>query len=112
MTNTDPAGHWSARLAEHAVATGVPGAVLGIWTGVEQILAAHGVLSTSTQVSVTPEAVFQIGSITKPWTATMIMQLVDEGKLSLDATVADVLPGVRIGADDASAVITVRQLLN
>jgi CubicO group peptidase (beta-lactamase class C family) len=112
MTNTDLAGHWGARLAEHAVAERVPGAVLGLWAGGEQILAAHGVLSTSTQVAVTPGAVFQIGSITKPWTATMIMQLAEEGRLSLDATVADVLPGVRIGADDASAEITVRHLLN
>jgi CubicO group peptidase (beta-lactamase class C family) len=45
------------------------------------------------QVPVTTDSVFQVGSITKLWTATMIMQLVDEGLLSLDTTVSEVLLG-------------------
>jgi CubicO group peptidase (beta-lactamase class C family) len=53
------------------------------------------VLNAATQVPVTTDSVFQIGSITKIWTATMIMQLVDEGLLSLDTTVSDVLPGTQ-----------------
>ena len=38
------------------------------------------------------DSVFQIGSMTKVWTATVVMQLVDEGKLDLDAPIVDVLP--------------------
>jgi CubicO group peptidase (beta-lactamase class C family) len=45
------------------------------------------------------------------WTTTMIMQLVDEGRVSLDTTVADILPGVRLGRDDASAEIRICHLL-
>ncbi len=41
----------------------------------------------------------------------MIMQLVDEGRLSLDAAVADVLPGARLGSPDVSSAVTVRHLL-
>ena len=41
----------------------------------------------------------------------MIMQLIDEGRLSLDTTVAEILPGVRLGRDDASADIRIRHLL-
>ncbi len=111
MPPSGQAQHWSARLAEVAATAKVNGAVLGIWAMGRQTLAAHGVLSTATGVAVTPESVFQIGSITKPWTATMIMQLVDEGRLSLDATVADVLPGVRLGAPDVSARVRVEHLL-
>jgi CubicO group peptidase (beta-lactamase class C family) len=55
--------------------------------------------------------VFQVGSITKIWTATMIMQLVDEGLLSLDTTVSEVLPGARLGTADVGGQVTVRHLL-
>jgi CubicO group peptidase (beta-lactamase class C family) len=69
------------------------------------------VLSTSTAVETTTDSVFQVGSITKLWTATMIMQRVDEGRVTLDSTVAEVLPGVRLGADDVADRVTVRHLL-
>jgi CubicO group peptidase (beta-lactamase class C family) len=72
---------------------------------------AHGLLNRATRVHVTGDSLFQIGSITKIWTSTMIMQLVDEGLLSLDATIADVLPGIQIGADDIGGQVTVRHLL-
>ena len=94
-----------------AVASGVPGAVLGVWADGQETVHATGVLSTRTGVEVTPDSVFQIGSITKTWTASMVAQLVDEGRLSYDDTVADVLPGVRVGVDDVAGRVTVRHLL-
>ena len=51
-----------------------------------------GVINKATGVEATDDSVFQIGSITKVWTATVVMQLVDEGKLDLDAPIVDVLP--------------------
>jgi CubicO group peptidase (beta-lactamase class C family) len=106
------AAHWTDRLAEHAQSTRVRGATLGLWADGQQHLAATGVLSTATRVPVTTDTLFQIGSITKPWTATMIMQLIDEGKLSLDTTVAQVLPDLRrLGVADTAAQVTVRHLL-
>ncbi len=112
MTNADVTTHWAARLADLAAATGVPGAAFGLWARGQSCTVAHGVLSTATDVPVTPDSVFQIGSITKPWTGTMIMQLIDEGRLSLGTTVAEVLPGSRICASDIGAQVTVRHLLN
>ncbi|MEO3854145.1 serine hydrolase domain-containing protein [Acrocarpospora sp. B8E8] len=56
---------------------------------------------------------FHIGSFTKAFTGTVVLQLVAEGKLSLDDTVAKWLPGVveeYLGADGTK--ITIRQLLN
>ena len=55
---------------------------------------AAGLLSMSTGVEATPDSVFQIGSITKLWTSSLVTQLVDEGKVDLDATVRTDLPGV------------------
>jgi CubicO group peptidase (beta-lactamase class C family) len=107
----DPASHWAGRLAEYTAAADVPGAVLGIWADGERIVVPYGVLSTTTGVATTTDSVFQVGSITKAWTATMIMQLADEGRLTLDDTVADLLPGVRLGATDVAAKVTVRHLL-
>jgi CubicO group peptidase (beta-lactamase class C family) len=111
MTHTDVTSHWTGRLTELATTARVPGATLGIWADGQLTLAAHGMLSTATRVPVTTDSVFQIGSITKPWTATMIMQLIEEGKLSLDSTVGQVLPGVKVGPDDVGGSITIRQLL-
>ena len=54
--------------------------------------AAAGVVSVRTGVEVTPDTVFQIGSITKTFTSTQVMQLVDEGRLDLDVPVFDRLP--------------------
>ena len=112
MALTDPTAHWTARLGELAAARSLPGAALGIWHDGEETLSSYGVLSTATGVTATPDSLFQIGSITKVWTATMIMQLVEEGRLTLDATVAEVLPGSPSSAPrTASAEVTVRHLL-
>jgi CubicO group peptidase (beta-lactamase class C family) len=105
------AADWTTRLNELATEANVPGAALGIWSDGQEILAAHGVLNAATQVPVTTDSVFQVGSITKIWTATMIMQLVDEGLLSLDTTVSEVLPGARLGTADVGGQVTVRHLL-
>jgi len=101
-----PPVDWTVRLTELAAQAGVPGAVLGIWADGEQTIAPYGVLSRATGVEVTADSLFQVGSITKPWTATMIMQLVDEGRLALADAVVKLLPGAPVPDQ-----ITVRQLL-
>src|SRR6516164_6198995 len=106
MADADMTAHWTARLSELAVQEGVPGATLGVWDDGRENLACYGVLNGATGVAATPDSLFQIGSITKVWTATMIMQLAEEGRLSLDTTVSQVLPGVRLGQPDASAEVT------
>jgi CubicO group peptidase (beta-lactamase class C family) len=105
------AAAWTARLHELAEPTSVTGAVLGIWADGQEILVAYGMLNAATRVPVTTDSLFQVGSITKVWTASMIMQLIDEGRLSLDTTVAGVLPGVQLGAKDIGGQVTVAHLL-
>jgi CubicO group peptidase (beta-lactamase class C family) len=55
---------------------------------------------------------FFIGSLTKSFTALAIMQLVEAGKVELDAPVQRYLPWFRLRDTQASALITVRHLLN
>ena len=62
----------------------VPGAAVAVLAGGEVVDDAAGVLSKATGVEATADSVFQIGSITKLWTSTLVMQLVDEGKVDLD----------------------------
>jgi CubicO group peptidase (beta-lactamase class C family) len=57
----------------------------------------------------TPETKFRIGSITKQFTAALVMQLVDEGKIKLDGKLSDYLPDYR---KDTGSKVTIHQLLN
>jgi CubicO group peptidase (beta-lactamase class C family) len=91
---------------------GVPGAAWAVLHGDQVVDGAAGLLSKSTEVEATADSVFQIGSVTKLWTSTLVMQLVDEGKVDLDRPVRTYLPEFRIADEAAAAAITVRQLLN
>jgi D-alanyl-D-alanine carboxypeptidase len=69
-----------------------------------------GVLGTdevATGSAIDPRKLFRIGSITKTFTNTVVLQLVDEGLISLEATVDKYLTGVPSGD-----VVTVKMLLN
>ena len=84
---------------------------MGVWADGQVIEVAAGVLSKATGVEATVDTVFQVGSITKVWTTTLVMQLVDEGLVDLDAAGAAYLPEFAVGDETAAASITVRQLL-
>ncbi len=110
------AGHWQGRLNTLAACHRVPGAALGILRIVpgrpdELVEAAYGVLNKDTGVATTTDSIFQIGSITKVWTATMVMQLVEERVLDLDAPIVDVLPEFRLADRTATERVTMRHLL-
>ena len=92
---------------------GVPGASVALSSGRRVVAAAAaGVTNVDTQVPVTTDAVFQIGSITKVFTTTLVMQLVDDGLLSLDEPIVRVLPEFRIADAQAQRTITTRHLLS
>lgn len=114
------AAHWEQRLARLAERHGIPGAQLGILRvdpdgrapDDELVVASYGVLNRDTRAPVTADSIFQIGSITKVWTATVVLQLVGEGRLDLDAPVVEVLPELRLADPDVTKHVTVRHLLN
>ncbi len=60
----------------------------------------------------TPQTPFFIGSCSKSFTALAVMQLAEAGKVDLDAPVRRHIPWFRVADPEASALITVRHLLN
>jgi D-alanyl-D-alanine carboxypeptidase len=92
---------------DRVVAAGVPGAVLLVRDGSTTIRLASGYGSVAGKVPARPADRFRIGSVTKTFVSTVVLQLVGEGKLALDDTVEQVLPGKLRGGSG----ITVRQLL-
>jgi len=95
-------------LLQDMVDSGLPGAAAFVRDGDQVASLAAGSANLATSSSMTPEHHMRVGSVTKTYTATIILQLVDEGKLALDDTVEAVLPGMVPGGES----ITLRQLLN
>ncbi len=83
---------------------------MGICQGEQITVATHGVTNVNHPLPVTADTLFQIGSITKTMTATIAMQLVEAGKLALDAPVRRYLPDFRLHDESTAAAVTVRQL--
>lgn len=93
-------------------AMNIPGVALGIVAG-DQIVyrKGFGVANPSGQ-RMTAQTPFILGSTSKSFTALAIMQLVEAGKIDLDAPVQHYLPWFQVGASQAASTITVRHLLN
>jgi CubicO group peptidase (beta-lactamase class C family) len=90
----------------------VPGAVVGVLQGSTLVEAAAGVTNLATGEAVHRETLFLIGSISKLWTTTLVMQLVDSGDVDLDAPVRRYLPELQLSDRAAADEITVRHLLS
>ena len=97
------------RLSDWVERFRVAGATVAWMKGDEIQAAAAGVVNRRTGVETTADSVFQIGSITKVYTTTLIMQLVDEGRIDLDAPAVKYLPDLRFAdtAETAKVVLTV-----
>jgi len=89
----------------------VPGATLAVLKSGRVTETAAGVLNVETRVPATTDSLFQIGSITKVLTATLVMQLVDDGVVDLDEPLRAYLPDFGVVDVSASRAVTVRQLL-
>lgn len=92
----------------------VPGAAIGILHDGETTFSSFGVTSLETQQPVTPETVFRVASISKPFTATLAMTAVNAGLLDLDRPIVDYLPGIALSDAEPAcqARVTMRHLLS
>src|SRR5262245_22703082 len=99
------------RVEEEIARRNVPGLALGVLRDGEVRAWGFGVGSIETLQPVPPETLFQVGSITKVFTTTVVMQLVDEGKLALDAPIITYLPELRLSDDATTRAVTMRHLL-
>ncbi|MGW0209768.1 serine hydrolase domain-containing protein [Streptomyces sp. NPDC003233] len=91
---------------------GIPGVAVGIWADGQEVFAAHGVTSLANPLPVDQHTLFQLGSTTKPFTATALMRLVADGRVELDAPVRRYVPELELVDEQAAAEITVLNLLN
>jgi CubicO group peptidase (beta-lactamase class C family) len=92
-------------------ATHPVGLAVGVWKDGRVVLARGlGVMDLASKRPVTPQTVFHLASISKTFVATSVMQLVQAGKIRLDAPIVTYVPYFTL-RDTASRRITVRQLL-
>jgi CubicO group peptidase (beta-lactamase class C family) len=90
----------------------IPGLALGIVQGAQIVHLKGFGRANDSGSAVTPQTPFLLGSLSKSFTALAVMQLVEAGKIELDAPIARYLTWFRVADPTASARITVRQLLN
>ncbi|HKA82943.1 MAG TPA: serine hydrolase domain-containing protein [Acidimicrobiales bacterium] len=98
-------------LAELGTGLGVPGAVCGVLSGDRTTVATWGVANTATGVEVTPDTLFQLGSLSKLYTTTLLLQAQAAGLVSLDEPVRAQLQEFSVADPGATIEITLRHLV-
>ncbi|GAB4382243.1 MAG: serine hydrolase domain-containing protein [Elainellaceae cyanobacterium] len=89
----------------------IPGLALAI-THENQVMYVKGYGKSNAQQSVTPQTQFPIASLSKSFTAIAVLQLVEAGKIDLDAPVKQYLPNFTLADTKTADQITIRHLLN
>ncbi len=91
----------------------VPGAALALIKGSEVVLEkSYGFRDLDRRAPVTAQTLFNIGSISKSFTALGIAQLIDQHKLDLDTPIIGYAPDLRLGEPQLARTLTLRQLLS
>ena len=101
---------WDVRLTDFVAKAmeedSIPGAIIGIWQdGAFPYVRAFGVRDRATGEPMATDLHMRIGSVTKTFVTTAILQLVDQGKVGLDDPISKYVPGVPNGDS-----VTLRQL--
>ncbi|MEU8198141.1 serine hydrolase domain-containing protein [Microbispora amethystogenes] len=97
---------------DRAVREGSPGALAEVSKAGRTETVARGLADTRTRERPRADMRFRVGSTTKTFVATVVLQLVAEGRLRLDDTVERWLPGLVTGNGNDGRAVTVRMLLN
>ncbi|MBT2289759.1 beta-lactamase family protein [Paenibacillus albidus] len=90
----------------------IPGVAVGVVKGNETVYLKGYGISGNDQQPVTPQTPFVLGSSSKSFTALAIMQLVEQGKIDLEAPVKRYLPKFELADKEASETILVKHLLS
>jgi CubicO group peptidase (beta-lactamase class C family) len=90
----------------------VPGVAVGVDLGGRSFFVCRGVTHVAHPLPIDPDTLFQIASNSKTFTATLVMQLVAEGRIGLDDPVRKHLPELRLADAGATERLTVRHLLS
>src|SRR5215213_3644320 len=89
----------------------VPGVAVGIYHKGNEFTAGFGVTSLEHPLPVIADTLFQTGSISKTFTGTLLMMLVEQGKVDLDAPVRKYIRDFKVKDKQVSKKVTVRHLL-
>ena len=89
----------------------VPGVAVGIWHAGKEYAEGFGVTSLEHPLPVTADTLFQTGSISKTFTGTLLMRLVEQGKVDLDAPVKKYIKDFKLHDKGVTEKVTVRHLL-
>lgn len=101
----------SKRIQKEMKRLHVPGVSIGIYHKGKEATAGFGLTSLEHPLSVTADTLFQIGSISKTFTSTVIMMLVEQGKVNLDAPVRTYIKDFKLHDESVAKKVTVRNLL-
>src|SRR6188472_2981248 len=91
----------SALITQKMTEYGVPGVAFGIVKNGQVTVKGFGVTNLDDPQPITPDTIFALASISKTVTATAMMRLVEQGKVSLDDPVQKYLPDFKV-ADEAA----------
>jgi CubicO group peptidase (beta-lactamase class C family) len=100
-----------AHVVEDMKRLDVPGVSIAVWHNDSVVSAGLGVTSVEHPLPVTADTLFQVGSISKTFTGTMLMQLAEAGKIDLDTPVKTYLPKFKMADSNVTANLTTRHLL-
>ncbi len=89
----------------------VPGVAIGIYHQGKEWTAGFGATSTEHPLPVTPDTLFQTGSISKTYTGTLLMMLAEQGKIDLDAPVRKYIKDFKLSNESVAKKVTIRHLL-
>ena len=90
-----------------------PGAAVVLIKGGATVLQkSYGVRDLTTRAPVTAQTLFNIGSISKSFTALAIAQMVDQNKLDLDTPIIGYVPDLRLSEPRVTRTVTLRRLLS
>ena len=102
-----PVDALNAALEESFSESGAPGVVAAVQTPEDTWVETRGVADLSSEEQMTPDVHHRIGSVTKTFTISLLLQAAAEGLLSLDDTIDQYVEGVPNGDE-----ITLRQMAN
>jgi CubicO group peptidase (beta-lactamase class C family) len=89
----------------------VPGVAIGVYHKGKEYTAGFGVTSIQHPLPVTADTLFQTGSVSKTFTGTVFMQLVEQGKVDLDLPAKRYIKDLKLRDKTVEKKVTVRQLL-
>lgn len=91
---TFDAGKFQQALDTSRTALGFPGVIAGVWAPTGEWVGTSGTSGQGLTTPITPAFHTRIGSISKTFTVTALLQLFEQGKVSLDDTIGKYVPGV------------------